>query len=159
LPSQNPVGYTPMPEGVDLNKSTPDRRPGPARTGLDMPREVVTHRFSLWRHEDLQPPASSSRILAREDSPPYGKPKLLDRLRQKLRARHHSRRTEQAYVLWVKRFIFFHSVKAVLAHLRGDKWSMGLADVRRRAASYGVPAVAGSRHRLFSQRGPRPRRL
>ena len=39
------------------------------------------------------------------------KPKLLGRLRQALRLRHYSRRTEQAYVMWVKRFIFFHNVR------------------------------------------------
>jgi len=39
------------------------------------------------------------------------KPKLLGRLRQALRSRHYSRRTEQAYVMWVKRFIFFHNVR------------------------------------------------
>jgi len=32
------------------------------------------------------------------------KPKLLDQLREALRARHYSRRTEQTYCLWVKRF-------------------------------------------------------
>ena len=35
------------------------------------------------------------------------KPKLLDRLREALRSRHYSRRTEQSYCHWVKRFIFF----------------------------------------------------
>ncbi len=30
------------------------------------------------------------------------KPKLLDRLRQALRSRHYSRRTEQTYCCWVK---------------------------------------------------------
>jgi hypothetical protein len=35
------------------------------------------------------------------------KPKLLDRLREALRSRHYSRRTEQTYCHWVKRFIFF----------------------------------------------------
>jgi len=39
------------------------------------------------------------------------KPKLLDQLREALRARHYSRRTEQTYCLWVKRFIFFHHVR------------------------------------------------
>ena len=39
-----------------------------------------------------------------------GKPKLLDQLRKALRAHHYSRRTEQTYVMWVKRFIFFHNV-------------------------------------------------
>src|SRR4030043_813607 len=39
-----------------------------------------------------------------------GRPtKLLDRLREALRSRHYSRRTEQTYCHWVKRFIFFHN--------------------------------------------------
>jgi integron integrase len=42
-------------------------------------------------------------------SPP--KPKLLDQLRQALRARHYSRRTEQTYCHWVRRYIFFHNVR------------------------------------------------
>jgi integrase len=33
------------------------------------------------------------------------KPKLLDRLRAAIRARHYSRRTEEAYVAWVRQFI------------------------------------------------------
>ena len=37
------------------------------------------------------------------------KPKLLDRLREALCSRHYSRRTEQTYCHWVKRFIFFHN--------------------------------------------------
>ena len=36
------------------------------------------------------------------------KPKLLDRVRHAVRARHYSRRTEKAYVHWIKRYIFFH---------------------------------------------------
>jgi integron integrase len=36
------------------------------------------------------------------------KPKLLDQVRQALRARHYSPRTEQTYCHWIKRFIFFH---------------------------------------------------
>ena len=39
------------------------------------------------------------------------KPKLLDRLREALRSRHYSRRTEQTYSHWVKRFIFFNKVR------------------------------------------------
>ena len=34
--------------------------------------------------------------------------RLLDRVRQALRARHMSYRTEEAYVAWIRRFIFFH---------------------------------------------------
>jgi integron integrase len=35
-------------------------------------------------------------------------PRLLDRVRELLRTRHFSRRTEQAYVAWIRRFILFH---------------------------------------------------
>ena len=34
-------------------------------------------------------------------------PKLLDRVRWRLRVRHYSIRTEQAYVDWIRRFILF----------------------------------------------------
>ena len=37
------------------------------------------------------------------------KPKLLDRVREAIRTRHYSYRTEKAYVHWIKRFIFFHN--------------------------------------------------
>ena len=59
---------------------------------------------------------------------PAQKPKLLDRLREAIRVRHYSIRTEEAYVQWVRRFIFFHNkrhpddmgrqeVEAFLTHL------------------------------------------
>jgi integron integrase len=35
-------------------------------------------------------------------------PRLLDRVRIALRTKHYSLRTEQAYIAWIKRFIFFH---------------------------------------------------
>ena len=38
-------------------------------------------------------------------------PRLLDRLRDKLRLKHYSIRTEYAYVDWVKRFIRFHGTR------------------------------------------------
>jgi integron integrase len=36
-------------------------------------------------------------------------PKLLDRLREAIRTRHYSQRTEEAYLMWAKRFILFHN--------------------------------------------------
>ena len=44
---------------------------------------------------------------AAPSSPAQG-PRLLDRVRQAIRTRHYSRRTEKAYVGWIRRFIFFH---------------------------------------------------
>jgi len=50
-----------------------------------------------------------ARWIAREAGPPAPQqPRLLDRVRAALRARHYSRRTEKAYVHWIKRYIFFH---------------------------------------------------
>ena len=38
-------------------------------------------------------------------------PRLIDRYRREMRVRHYSRRTEQTYTRWVKRFIYFHGVR------------------------------------------------
>jgi integron integrase len=56
------------------------------------------------------------------------KPKLLDQVREAIRVRHYGRRTEEAYVLWIRRFVIFHGkrhpaelgaaeVSAFLSHL------------------------------------------
>src|SRR2546422_6749629 len=37
-----------------------------------------------------------------------GAPKLLNRVRHTIRAKHYSRRTESAYVDWIRRYIVFH---------------------------------------------------
>lgn len=37
------------------------------------------------------------------------KPRLMDQARGELRVRHYSYRTEETYVQWIKRFIFFHN--------------------------------------------------
>jgi site-specific recombinase XerD len=40
-----------------------------------------------------------------------GKPKLMFQMREALRARHYSSRTEQAYCYWVRRFVYFHKIR------------------------------------------------
>src|SRR6267142_1623344 len=35
-------------------------------------------------------------------------PRLMEQVRTEIRARHYSRRTEDAYVHWIRRFIVFH---------------------------------------------------
>jgi integron integrase len=50
-------------------------------------------------------------------------PRLLERVRLTIRARHYSPRTEKAYVGWIRRFVFFHG--------------------RRHPEELGVPEVAG----------------
>jgi integrase len=50
--------------------------------------------------------------LGRPDPPhPPAQPRLLDRVRQSIRTRHYSRRTEEAYVFWIKRFLVFHGMR------------------------------------------------
>jgi integron integrase len=38
-------------------------------------------------------------------------PRLLDQMRDALRARHYSLRTERVYLLWIRRFIYFHQLR------------------------------------------------
>ncbi len=37
------------------------------------------------------------------------KPRFLDQVWDKLKLKHSSYRTEQSYIAWIKRFIFFHN--------------------------------------------------
>jgi integron integrase len=57
-----------------------------------------------------QLPHSQNAMIRRADFMSSGasKPRLLDRVRLAIRAHHYSPRTEEAYVAWVKRYIFFH---------------------------------------------------
>jgi integrase len=59
-------------------------------------------------------------------------PKLLDRVREALRVRHMSLRTEKAYLHWIRRYIFFHGkrhpqemgeteINAFLTHLAVER--------------------------------------
>jgi integron integrase len=73
-------------------------------TGTKTPLKIVTsNRTSPAPGRTVNPLSTGA-----SDSP---KPKLLDQLRESLRSRHYSRRTEQTYCQWVKRFIFFHHVR------------------------------------------------
>lgn len=40
---------------------------------------------------------------------PANKPKLLDQIKIHLRSLHYSKRTEESYINWIKRYIFFHN--------------------------------------------------
>ena len=47
--------------------------------------------------------------------PESAKPRLLDQVRQAIRVRHYSIRTEEAYVNWARRFILFHNKRHPIA--------------------------------------------
>jgi integron integrase len=55
----------------------------------------------------MQGQPQTGRWLVREDSV-SPRPKLLDQVRERVRAKHFSPRTEEAYVSWIRRFILFH---------------------------------------------------
>jgi hypothetical protein len=38
-----------------------------------------------------------------------GKPKLLDQMKNVMRIKHYSLKTEKSYVQWVRRYIYFHN--------------------------------------------------
>ena len=44
-----------------------------------------------------------------ENLPVEKKPKLLDQVRNTLRTKHYSMKTEEAYIYWIKKYIFFHN--------------------------------------------------
>ena len=52
---------------------------------------------------------STSQPALTASAPSSAKPKLLDEVRQAIRRRHYSDRTEKAYTHWIKRYIFFHN--------------------------------------------------
>ncbi|HXW96505.1 MAG TPA: integron integrase [Gemmatimonadales bacterium] len=79
-----------------------------------------------------------------EAQPPAHQGRLLDRVRQAVRLRHYSRRTEQAYVRWVLRFVLFHG-KRHPAELGGEevaRFLSWLAEERKVSASTQTQALS-----------------
>ncbi len=70
-------------------------------------------------------------------APRFGGRKLLDQVRVELRTRHYSRRTEQAYVRWIRRFVIFHGRRhpAEMGEREVAQFLSDLAEDRKVAAS------------------------
>ena len=68
---------------------------------------------------------------------PDAKPKLLVQVRERLRFKHYSIRTESCYVDWVRRFIFFHGKRhpAEMGGAEVEKFLSHLAVVGKVSAS------------------------
>lgn len=83
--------------------------------------------------------------------------KLLDRVRDAIRARHFSRRTEKAYVHWIRRYIVFTGKRhpAQLGAAEVTSFVTWLAVNRRMSASTQNQALSAV---LFLYRGARKRR-
>ena len=65
------------------------------------------------------------------------KSRLLDKVREAIRMRHYSRRTEKAYVGWIRRFILFHDKRhpAEMGHAEITQFLSSLAVNARVSAS------------------------
>jgi hypothetical protein len=92
----------------------------PSAVGSMRPVCFVVGRAMPLRAES---PPSSGPSPARSRAPPatVPTPRLLDRVREAVRARHYSRRAEKAYIHWIKRYILFHD--------KGHPAEMGAAEV------------------------------
>jgi len=86
-------------------------------------------------YRDVEDSAS----MVAETPPAYapGSPRLLDRVRTAMRTRHMSRRTEQAYVFWVRRYILFHDKRhpGALGVEEVSRFLSHLSEERRVSAS------------------------
>lgn len=80
----------------------------------------------------------------REPSTPVRAPKLLDLVRQALRLRHFSHRTEESYVAWIRRYIRFHALRhpRELGAADVTRFLASLADARRLSASSQTQALS-----------------
>ncbi len=81
------------------------------------------------------------------------KPRLLDQVRNVLRRKHYSIRTEQSYVDWIKRFILFHGKRhpAQMGKIEVIAFLTHLAVQRNVAASTQNQALSAI---LFLSAGP-----
>src|SRR5674476_551072 len=79
-------------------------------------------------------------------------PRLLDQVRDRLRVKHYSMRTEDTYLQWIRRFIFFHGKK----HPREMGGPQVEAFLSRLATAGGIaPARQGCRFRAPRDHGAR----
>jgi hypothetical protein len=84
------------------------------------------------------------RHVAIPTEPEQPKRKLLDQVRDAIRVRHYSIRTEEAYVGWIKRYILFHGKRhpAEMGQAEITAFLSSLAVERNVAASTQNQALA-----------------
>ena len=104
------LGHARSANTIPTHNATPaSGRSAPSEPARDAPPDPA-------RDSAGEPPRSPARNPTRNappdplpDSPLNASPpRLLDRVRQEIRVRHYSRRTEEAYVGWIRKFILFH---------------------------------------------------
>lgn len=78
------------------------------------------------------------------DPPVFRPPRLLDQLRDRIRLKHYSLRTERAYAQWVRRYIYFHGKRhpAEMGRAEVEAFLTSLAVDRNVAASTQTQALS-----------------
>ncbi len=111
-----------------------DPAPAAAAPAPLLSERVLKHLGRTLPPDDL---ASERPPLPSPPTAPAKAPKLLVQLRRALRLRHYSRRTEQAYVHWVRRFVVYHRMRhpAELGEAEISDFLTDLAVRRRVSAS------------------------
>jgi hypothetical protein len=136
------VPYTP--ERVAKIKTVVGRRWHPKEQYWTVPHTeaVLTDLLALFADEPVELEPSLPAVGVPENLAPLpepaacqavtASPKLLDQVRQAIRTRHLSPHTEQAYIGWIKRFIFFHGKRHPI--------EMGEAEIGRFLSSLATDA-------------------
>ncbi len=57
------------------------------------------------------------------------KPRLLDQVREKIRLKHYSVRTEQVYLDWIRRYILFHDKRHPAEMSESNNWGQSAISV------------------------------
>ena len=94
------------------------------------PAEMAHARVTRPTEYSLLSPGGPMLVAREPPAPEAPKRRLLDRVREALRTRQYSRRTEEAYIAWIRRYIFFHGKRHAV--------EMGGAEVTRFLSSLAV---------------------
>jgi len=89
---------------------------GPFKKNLEQKKlkeENSSYQIKIVPLQELPGADESEKKLYKEDniSRETRKPKLLDEVKALLRIKHYSKRTEEAYIEWIRRYIIFHNKK------------------------------------------------
>ena len=144
------------PERVGKIKTVIGRRWHPKEKHWTVPQAkgTLAHLLALFAGEpvEVEPSLRPANTLA--DRQPSHEPasdhavatnlKLLDQVRQAIRTRHYSYRTEEAYVGWIRRFLMFHDQRdpAEIGAVEVSRFLTSLAVDRRVASSTQNQALA-----------------
>jgi len=124
----------------------------PMRGGQAMTQPQVVNSLSRSPLRVVDRSGPAERALRRSDAVTEAvdrhasvpKPKLLDQVRDAIRARHMSPRTEEAYVHWIKRYVLYHHKRhpAEMGPAEITRFLTALAVERRVSASTQNQALA-----------------